>query len=160
MKARVTTVRGAVKLQILEAYTGTERLAQSIVHPIVQYLQKAVDNTKDKVSKKPVAASAMGGALLVGAGGGAAGSVAGGLAGAAMGLPLALFTFGLSIPIGAMIGGGAGACVGGGVAGYGYQRREQIKTNVGSVVEKAGSCSNKLKEAASSSVARVRARVA
>jgi len=70
-----------------------------------------------------------------------------------------------------VIGGGAGACVGvaagsttgavgGGVAGYGYQRREQIKTNVGSVVEKAGSCSNKLKEVASSSVARVRARVA
>merc|ERR1740130_1226373 len=162
MKARVITVRGAVKVQILEAYSSTERLAQSIVEPIVQYLQKALDNTKDKASKKPVAASAMGGALLVGAGGGAAGSVAGGLAGATMGLPLALFTFGLSIPIGAMIGGGAGACVGvaAGVAGYGYQRRDQIKTNVGSVVEKAGSCSNKLKEVASSSVARVRARVA
>jgi len=178
MKARVTTVRGAVKLQILEAYSGTERLAQSIVQPIVQCLQKAIDNTqkainntKDKASKKPVAASAMGGALLVGAGGGAAGSVAGGLAGATLGLPLALFTFGLSIPIGAMVGGSAGACVGvaagsttgavgGGVAGYGYQRREQIKTNVGSVVAKAGSCSDKLKEVASSSVARVRARVA
>jgi len=171
MKARVTTVRGVVKVQVLEAYTSTERLAKSIVHPIVQFLQKAMDNTKDKASTKPVAASAMGGALLVGAGGGAAGGVAGGLAGATMGLPLALFTFGLSIPVGAMIGGGAGACVGvaagtttgavgGGVAGYGYQRRDQIKDNVGSVVEKAGSCSNKLKEVASSSVARMRARVA
>merc|ERR1740130_20255 len=171
MKARGTTVRGVVKVQILEAYTSTERLAQSIVHPIVQFLQKAMDNTKDKASKKPVAASAMGGALLVGAGGGAAGSVAGGLAGATMGLPLALFTFGLSIPIGAMIGGGAGACVGvtagsatgaigGGAAGYGYQRRDQIKDKVGSVVEKAGSCSNKLKEVASNSVARVRGSVA
>merc|ERR1740130_920936 len=93
MKAKVTTVRGAVKVQILEAYASTARLAQA--HPIVQYLQKALDNTKEKASKKPVAASAMGGALLVGAGGGAAGSVAGGLAGATMGLPLALFTFGL-----------------------------------------------------------------
>jgi len=89
MKAKVSTVRGVAKVQILEAYTSTERLAQSIVHPIVQCLQKALDNTKDTASKKPVAASAMSGALLVGAGGGAAGSVAGGVAGATMGLPLA-----------------------------------------------------------------------
>merc|ERR1719272_514033 len=171
MKAKVATVRGAVKVQILEAYTSTEHLALSLLQRLQKVVAPIVVPIKDKAAKKPVVASAMGGALLVGAGGGAAGSVAGGLAGATMGLPLALFTFGLSIPIGAMIGGGAGACVGvaagsatgaigGATAGYGYQRRDEIKDKVGSVVEKAGSCSNKLKEVASSSVARVRGSVA
>merc|ERR1740123_1668039 len=55
-----------------------------------------------------VAASGLGGAVLVGAGGAGAGLLAGGAAGAAIGLVPALFTFGLSIPIGAgLLAGGA-----------------------------------------------------
>lgn len=89
--------------------------------------RSAASNPKLRTS----AASAAGGAVLVGAGGGAAGFAAGGFMGAAVGVVPALFTFGLSIPIGAAIGSGAGLCagtavggfvglVGGGTAGYGY----------------------------------------
>ncbi|CAE7650892.1 unnamed protein product, partial [Symbiodinium pilosum] len=63
---------------------------------------------------------------------------AGSLVGGAIGILPALFTFGLSIPVGAAIGGGAGLAVGaaagatagavsGGAAGYGaYAKRGQI----------------------------------
>lgn len=58
-------------------------------------------------------ASAAVGATALGTAGATGGALAGGAAGAAVGLPLALFTFGASIPIGAVIGGGMGLCVGG-----------------------------------------------
>mmetsp|Transcript_26550 Transcript_26550/g.88021 ORF Transcript_26550/g.88021 Transcript_26550/m.88021 type:complete len:698 (+) Transcript_26550:37-2130(+) len=66
------------------------------------------------------AASAVGGAATVGVGGGATGLLAGGLAGAAAGVIPAIFTFGLSIPLFAAVGGACGLAVGtaaGGVAG-------------------------------------------
>lgn len=101
--------------------------------------------TGDLVSQKSfqtTAASAAAGGMTLGAGGAAAGSVAGGVAGAVAGLPLALFTFGLSIPVGAVVGGGTGlvlgtaagaatGALGGGAAGYGvYQKRDDL-TSVG-----------------------------
>merc|ERR1719378_298772 len=115
----------------------------------------ATDYTKQFAADKPVASSAATGAVLLGTGGGAAGLAAGGAAGAAAGLPLALFTFGLSIPVGAMIGGGAGACVGasaagtagaigGGAVGYPYDHREQIKGGVDSMVARASSLRSRL----------------
>merc|ERR1719343_791729 len=61
--------------------------------------------------------SAIGGAAALGTGGGAAGLASGGLLGAACGLVPAVFTFGLSIPIGAAIGGGLGMCTGATLAG-------------------------------------------
>mmetsp|Transcript_17615 Transcript_17615/g.53422 ORF Transcript_17615/g.53422 Transcript_17615/m.53422 type:complete len:231 (-) Transcript_17615:111-803(-) len=75
------------------------------------------------------AASAVGGAMVLGTGGAVTGLLTGGAAGAACGLAPALFTFGLSIPLGAAVGSGAGLCVGtviggtvglvgGGAAGY------------------------------------------
>jgi hypothetical protein len=87
------------------------------------------------------AASAAGGAAILGVGGGAAGLFAGGALGAAIGFIPALFTFGLSIPVGAVIGagcgtlagvttGGAVGLVGGGVTGYGaYSRYIANKAN-------------------------------
>mmetsp|Transcript_114078 Transcript_114078/g.368529 ORF Transcript_114078/g.368529 Transcript_114078/m.368529 type:complete len:99 (+) Transcript_114078:254-550(+) len=74
-------------------------------------------------------ASAVGGAVTLGAGGGATGLVSGGVLGAAVGVLPAVFTFGLSIPVCAALGSGAGLCmgsavggtaglVGGGAAGY------------------------------------------
>ncbi|CAK0891429.1 unnamed protein product [Prorocentrum cordatum] len=74
----------------------------------------------------------------MGAGGGAAGLVAGGTLGAACGVPFSLFTFGLSIPVGAAVGSAAGLCagaitggtaglVGGGAAGYKiHQKKDSI----------------------------------
>merc|ERR1719499_1428417 len=86
------------------------------------------------------AASGLGGAVVVGAGGAGAGLLAGGAAGAAIGILPALFTFGLSIPIGAVIGGTCGTVVGaatggtvgltgGSAIGYGaYKKRAQIRS--------------------------------
>merc|ERR1711920_1142070 len=64
--------------------------------------------------------SAAGGTILLGFCGGALGVVAGGTAGVAVGLPFVLFTFGLSVPVSAVIGGGVAGSTGfvvGGTAG-------------------------------------------
>lgn len=100
----------------------------------------AVASAWDTVSPtaKVTAASAAGGAVAVGVGGGCVGFVGGGLAGAACGVVPAIFTLGLSIPIGFLLGGGAGAVtgtavggsvgfVGGGTLGYSiYSNREAL----------------------------------
>jgi len=59
------------------------------------------------------AASAAVGATALGTAGATGGALAGGASGAFLGLIPALFTFGLSIPAGAAVGGGMGLCVGG-----------------------------------------------
>eukprot|EP00931_Biecheleriopsis_adriatica_P066345 TRINITY_DN40726_c0_g1_i1.p1 TRINITY_DN40726_c0_g1~~TRINITY_DN40726_c0_g1_i1.p1 ORF type:complete len:536 (-),score=104.91 TRINITY_DN40726_c0_g1_i1:46-1596(-) len=63
------------------------------------------------------AASAASGAVALGAGGGCAGLLAGGVAGAACGVIPAFFTFGLSIPVGFVLGGGTGAVAGTAIGG-------------------------------------------
>merc|ERR1719499_2504603 len=85
------------------------------------------------------AASGLGGAVVVGAGGAGAGLLTGGAIGGAIGILPALFTFGLSIPIGAVIGGTCGTVVGaatGGTVGatggsaigyFAYKRRADIR---------------------------------
>merc|ERR1712190_191058 len=95
-------------------------------------------------------ASAVGGAVTFGTAGGATGLVAGGAVGAVVGVPAALFTFGLSIPlcstVGAVVGGGTGATVcgttglvGGGAVGYlGYAHKEEIKHGTTGVINKVG----------------------
>merc|ERR1712087_964489 len=70
------------------------------------------------------------GSVICGVTGGSVGTIMG----AAVGIVPALFTFGLSIPVGATIGGGLGLCaggslgaVGGGAAGYaGHTYRKEI----------------------------------
>lgn len=93
---------------------------------------------------KIAAASAVGGAVLCGTVGGTAGTVVGGFTGAAVGILPAFFTFGLSIPVFAIIGSGAGLCLGattgggvglvaGGAAGYGgavYRARRYASSEV------------------------------
>merc|ERR1719499_925142 len=74
----------------------------------------------------------------------------GGAVGAVIGLVPALFTFGLSIPFCAVIGGGCGGAIGTavggtaggvvGVSGYAaYTRREAIAKAIRSTIEKVGS---------------------
>lgn len=125
-------------------------------------------DTHTLVSQKSfqaTAGSAVGGALTMGAGGGATGLAAGGVVGAVAGLPMALFTFGLSIPLGAAIGGGTGlivgtaagattGAVGGGAVGYGaYQKKDDIagaaKYVSNKATESARFVSNKASESAS-----------
>jgi len=100
---------------------------------------KTVELAADK-GVQVAAASAVGGAAVLGTGGGAAGLLAGGAVGAAVGVVPALFTFGLSIPFCAVVGGGCGLVTGtaagsatglalGGAGGYGfYSKREKIRS--------------------------------
>merc|ERR1712232_488119 len=87
-------------------------------------------------------------------GGGLIGLTAGAGVGAAVGVVPAIFTFGLSIPIGAFIGGVIGLCVGtvvggcaglvsGGAVGYcTYQHRDEIKGAAKRASEKAKTYAN------------------
>jgi hypothetical protein len=102
--------------------------------------KKTAEGLQVFVSDKRVQASAAGagiGAATLGTAGATAGTAMGVAGGAMVGLVPALFTFGLSIPIGAIVGGGAGLCagatagtatgfVGGGVVGaaaYSYRNK-------------------------------------
>jgi len=147
---------------------GTKTKALALMNLGLARASTARDQTRSKaielglgahtVLKHPkfhvTAASAAGGAVAVGTGGAAAGCVTGGAIGAAVGLVPALFTFGLSIPIGAAIGGGTGLClgaaaggtagaVGGGATGYhAHTYRNEIKSGTQGVWAKAGSCAS------------------
>merc|ERR1712232_1086571 len=117
-------------------------------------IKKTVPNPSFRVT----ALSAGSGAVTMGAGAGLMGLTAGAGVGAAVGVVPAIFTFGLSIPIGAFIGGACGLCtgavvggsaglVGGGAAGYyGFEHRDEIKGTVNGVREKANTYTNALKE--------------
>merc|ERR1740130_1004682 len=63
-------------------------------------------------SVQMTAVGAVGGAASVGLSGGAAGLATGSVVGALCGVPAAFFTFGLSIPLGAAMGGATGLCAG------------------------------------------------
>jgi len=85
----------------------------------------------------------------------------GGAIGAAVGVIPAFFTFGLSIPIGAAIGGGTGlvvgtaggatvGAVGGGAAGYGVEtHKKEIQSGVNQALAKANAAREAVKENAS-----------
>jgi len=123
---------------------------------------KAVDFSKGKASEALVFASttkvgvsssaALAGAVVGGTTTGAFGTVAG----AAVGLPLALFTFGLSIPVcavaglcvGTTVGGSAGA-LGGGAVGYGgFTHRKAISEGAQSSWSKVSGKADQIKTAA------------
>lgn len=85
----------------------------------------SVDSTDSKAEEASSQSAAAGGghakAAAFGVAGGVAGLSAGVIGGAMAGLPAALFTFGLSIPIGAAFGGGIGVSAGAGAgAAVGY----------------------------------------
>jgi len=102
---------------------------------------KAWELAKDPRTRVTAASAAVGGATI-GTGGAAVGVVTGGTIGAACGIPFALFTFGLSVPVSAMIGGGVGLVTGGavgttagattgGAVGFGtYTKRAEIKAGI------------------------------
>jgi len=130
VRQQVGEAKEAATLKAKELYAATGELVS----------QKSFQTT---------AASAIAGAATLGSGGAATGAVTGGVAGAVGGLPLALFTFGLSIPAGAVVGGSTGLVLGtaagattgffgGGAAGYGvYQKKDDIRGAVSSVYTKA-----------------------
>lgn len=109
---------------------------KSVTRSVCNKTRRATVYTKQNVvalassrHAQVTAASAAVGATALGTAGAAGGALAGGASGALLGLIPALFTFGLSIPAGAAVGGGVGLCaggaagastgfVGGAVAGY------------------------------------------
>merc|ERR1711998_640144 len=108
---------------------------------------------------KETAASTAAGAVVCGG----AGAVVGTTAGAALGLIPALFTFGLSIPVGAVIGGCVGTttgtaagATGGGVIGYGgYTYRKEIRTGAETTVAKVKEQTASAKSSVSASILKV-----
>lgn len=139
-----------VQQKVRYSKEGTHRPAQVPQLSIPQLENNDASENTDNVAvvatqavdkRKAVAASAIGAgtcAVAGGAGTGAVGVVAGGIAGGLAGIPAALFTFGLSIPIGAIAGAAAGGSVGvatgssvgaavGGTVGYkGYVHRADV----------------------------------
>merc|ERR1719356_917006 len=127
--------------------------------------EKARLLAKDRRTQVTAASAGVGGAAC-GVGGAAAGLVTGGAVGAAAGIPLALFTFGLSIPIGGMLGGGFGLVAGGaagttvgatagGALGYGgFTKRAEIRAAILAARTKVRQGATKIKEVSMYFVAR------
>jgi hypothetical protein len=131
---------------------------------------KGIELASDR-SVQVGAVSAAGGAAACGTAGAVAGLCTGTVVGGAVGLVPAIFTFGLSIPIGAAIGGSCGLVagattggtvgfVGGGAAGYSvHARRDEIGVKVKGTISKVNEGAEYMKGKASTSAAYVRARV-
>jgi len=166
LKSYSGEIAAATRARAAMAMTDAKTLAQAKVDLTRSKAVKLKAATGELVANKSfqaTAASATGGATVLGAGGGAAGLVAGGTAGALAGLPLALLTFGLSVPAGAVFGGGAGlamgaaagasiGAIGGGAAGFGaYSKRDDIHGAASLVGSKVGDCAAYAKGKASQS---------
>merc|ERR1712039_549663 len=131
---------------------------------------KTIEIASDK-KVQVTAASAAGGAAVLGSGGAAVGFATGGAVGAAVGVVPAFFTFGLSIPVFAAIGSGCGLAtgavvggttglVGGGATGFGvYTKRDAISSSVTKTLSKVDSAAKLVKETASTSADYVRNRL-
>jgi len=118
--SRIYDAYDMVVVRPVAAIRHTGRKVGETVHSGADYTwakANAVGNAVADASADPgvrvTAASAAAGAAALGTAGAAGGALAGGAAGILVGLIPAVFTFGASIPIGAMVGGGAGLCVGG-----------------------------------------------
>mmetsp|Transcript_59026 Transcript_59026/g.140967 ORF Transcript_59026/g.140967 Transcript_59026/m.140967 type:complete len:383 (-) Transcript_59026:146-1294(-) len=121
--------------------------------------KEALKQASEDPAYQVAAASGCGGAALLGATGGGVGFLAGGVAGAAAGVIPAIFTFGLSIPVGAALGSGCGLVagstvggaigfVGGSTGGYtAYTRRGQIKEILCDTNQKLATCIKQIRGA-------------
>jgi len=143
IKAVSSTVQGGY-VHAAEVCTNKEKRGQAMeaCSDTVRSAAKSAEELAKDRGVQVSAASAAGGAVVVGAGGAATGLAVGSTVGAAIGVLPALFTFGASIPICAAAGGAVGTAmgtlcggavglVGGGAAGYGtYAKRESINHRV------------------------------
>jgi len=134
----VQTKAAGAAAAVAETTASAARTTRSKATDLQALARSAAQEPRVQVT----AASAAGGAVVAGAGGGFTGLLAGGAAGAACGTIPAIFTLGLSIPVGAALGGGAGLAagtvaggtfglLGGGATGYAlYPRRELIHSGL------------------------------
>merc|ERR1740121_3380783 len=141
-----------------EAETAARRQLEKVRELALAMQARAVMLVRDP-SFQTCTLSTVGGAVTLGACGGAFGLASGVVVGAGAGLVPAIFTFGLSVPAGAMVGGGAGLCLGGvagasagGTAGLGcYKYRVEIRDGLIFVRAKACSASERRSTAPSPS---------
>merc|ERR1719150_871284 len=153
LKAYSAETAAAARARVSVALADAKTLAQAkarLTRAKAVELKVATGELVASKSFQATTTSATGGATMLGAGGGAAGVAVGGVAGALAGLPLALFTFGLSVPAGAVFGGSAGlavgaatgasiGAVGGGAAGFGaYSKRDDIRKAASLVASTVG----------------------
>lgn len=137
--------------------TVVERVHHSLIRPVISRATARARATDPKAQSTAIGAA--GGAVAMGTAGGFLGITSGCVVGALVGLVPAAFTFGLSIPIGAVIGGGAGLCVGtavggsaglvaGGAAGY---KKDDIRSGTTKALAQAGDCAQSARGRASAS---------
>jgi hypothetical protein len=150
LNSKVTIINCEAKARLLGAKSRIQDAACSAT-------QLAKSTVKDR-GAQVTAASALGGAAAMGASGGFAGLTTGTVIGAACGVVPALFTFGLSIPIGAVVGGTTGLCagtvaggsvglVGGGAAGRSvHKNQDKIRDGMTATVSKASGCKDYMTE--------------
>jgi len=132
------TATGALD-QITERASKAASLTQAKATEVTSNVKEIVADKKFQATAAP----AVGGAMVGCVSGGAAGLAVGGMIGAAVGVVPAPFTFGLSIPVGAMMGAGTGFVVGtgagaaagaagGGAAGYAvYSKGGKLRCGAG-----------------------------
>jgi len=118
--SRVHDVYDFVVVRPVTTVRGTARRVRETAHASVDRTKaraKAVGEVVTDVAAdkcvQVTAASAGAGAMALGTAGAASGALVGGATGVLIGLVPALFTFGLSIPVGAVVGSSAGVCMGG-----------------------------------------------
>jgi hypothetical protein len=155
VRIKVSEVTDYMKSRSLELYAATHASLADVCWEAKTTMRNATAATRTRALEagnkiRSVAAdrdaqAAAAGAVAMGTSAGATGLLAGGALGAAAALPAAFFTFGLSIPVGAMVGAGSGLCiagsagfVAGGAAGYKASReKESIGKSISSAFEKA-----------------------
>jgi len=147
VKTRVHAVGSFALAKASAAKTTAEGQLTKVTARAAAISTAAAASTRDP-RLRVTAGSAVGGAVVCAPAGGVTGGVAGMMAGGAVGLVPAIFTFGLSIPVCAAIGGGMGLCAGtiaggsagalsGGSIGYGsYTYRKEIKDSAQSAQKK------------------------
>lgn len=141
----LTEIVLTTKARIQDSAFSVAQAAKCKVDTLRSQAQVAVKDRNVQVT----AAGAVGGAASMGMGGGVAGLTTGAFIGAVMSVPAAFFTFGLSIPIGAAVGGATGLCagavtggavglVGGGATARSVHRNsDQIKDGASGALNKA-----------------------
>lgn len=147
----ITDTTTGVKTRVNAAGSAAKKMAEGQLAKVTDRAA-AISTAAAAATRDPrlrvTAGSAVGGAVVCAPAGGVTGGVAGMMAGGAVGLVPAIFTFGLSIPVCAAIGGGMGLCagtvaggsagaLGGGSIGYGsYTYRKEIKDSAQSAQKK------------------------
>eukprot|EP00933_Yihiella_yeosuensis_P067778 TRINITY_DN7281_c0_g1_i3.p1 TRINITY_DN7281_c0_g1~~TRINITY_DN7281_c0_g1_i3.p1 ORF type:complete len:422 (-),score=95.52 TRINITY_DN7281_c0_g1_i3:490-1716(-) len=157
---------GSVLLHRDEVQEGAKDVAALIVRKSQEVCRRASDAarvaSKDEFVRTTAAsaAGAASGASIAGVGGGAFGLASGSAFGAASGLVAAPLTFGLSIPVGAIVGGSTGLFAGATIAGttglvtggivgnVAYAKRSEIKESASNAWAQVSSLADSVKQRA------------